>query len=135
LHFIINQDAEIKVAASLWDLATDETTEATVRKTGEVKVCITCIGPVGERKGLIAGIIKEKDRAALDSACVCLFITRLVGPQHFAAAGSAVIGEEMNGREFLLAGERVWNLQTIFDNRAGLSRENDILPDRLMTEL
>jgi aldehyde:ferredoxin oxidoreductase len=71
---IHDQDAEIKDAASLWDLTTGETTEAIVRKTGEVKVCIACIG------------------------------------------------------------ERVWNLQRIFDNRAGLSREKDTLPDRLMTK-
>jgi aldehyde:ferredoxin oxidoreductase len=32
--------------------------------------------------------------------------------------------------EFLQCGERIWNLERLFNNTAGFSRKDDILPER-----
>ena len=33
-------------------------------------------------------------------------------------------------REFLKCGERIWNLERLFNNKAGFSRNDDTLPER-----
>ena len=40
----------------------------------------------------------------------------------------------MGGQELLLAGERIWNLERLYNNRAGLSRKDDTLPPRMTRE-
>jgi aldehyde:ferredoxin oxidoreductase len=47
---------------------------------------------------------------------------------------NALTGWEMSEAEFLRAGERIWNLQKIFNIRAGISAEDDTLPPRLLKE-
>jgi aldehyde:ferredoxin oxidoreductase len=47
---------------------------------------------------------------------------------------SAVTGIEINSQELLKIGERIWNLEKLFNLREGLTREDDTLPSRLMNE-
>ncbi len=70
--------------------------------------------------------------AAVDSSGMCLFITRALGPGDFADIISSVTEVEMSGSEFLTAGERIWNLQKVFNIKAGLGKDDDTLPERLM---
>lgn len=69
--------------------------------------------------------------AAFDSAGVCIFTTfawtlQDLAPQMQAACDAAYTVEELT-----LIGERIWNLEREFNNRAGLTRADDSLPARL----
>ncbi|MDD1664746.1 MAG: aldehyde ferredoxin oxidoreductase family protein [Methanomicrobiales archaeon] len=72
--------------------------------------------------------------AALDSAGVCLFTFRALSAADYAAMVAAVTGLPVDEGSLLQAGERVWNLQRLFNTRAGFSRKDDTLPPRLMEE-
>jgi aldehyde:ferredoxin oxidoreductase len=72
--------------------------------------------------------------AALDSAGVCLFTFRALSAADYAAMVTAVTGLPVDEESLLLAGERIWNLQKLFNTRAGFSRKDDTLPSRLMEE-
>lgn len=72
--------------------------------------------------------------AALDSTGACLFTTFGIGADELAALLSAVTGVDYSTDEFMLAGDRVWNLERMFNLKAGLSGADDTLPKRLLTE-
>jgi aldehyde:ferredoxin oxidoreductase len=72
--------------------------------------------------------------AALDSAGVCLFTFRALTPADYAAMVAAVTGIPLTEEDLLRAGERIWNLQRLFNARAGFSRKDDTLPPRLLEE-
>ncbi|HUK38237.1 MAG TPA: aldehyde ferredoxin oxidoreductase family protein [Methanomicrobiales archaeon] len=72
--------------------------------------------------------------AALDSAGLCLFTFRALSVADYADMVAAVTGMSLGEEELLRAGERVWNLQKLFNLRAGYSRKDDTLPPRLMEE-
>ena len=72
--------------------------------------------------------------AAVDSAGMCLFGGRTMQASDYAVMISALTGWDMDGREFLQVGERIWNLQKLFNLAAGLGRDDDTLPPRLLTE-
>lgn len=72
--------------------------------------------------------------AALDSAGVCLFTFRALSAADYAAMVGAVTGLPVDEESLLQAGERIWNLQRLFNTGAGFSRKDDTLPSRLMEE-
>jgi aldehyde:ferredoxin oxidoreductase len=72
--------------------------------------------------------------AALDSAGVCLFTFRALSAADYAAMVSVVTGLPVDEESLLRAGDRIWNLQRLFNTGAGLSRKDDTLPQRLMEE-
>jgi aldehyde:ferredoxin oxidoreductase len=72
--------------------------------------------------------------AVFDSAGVCVFTTFAwtladLQPQLAAACSSEFTLEELGK-----IGERVWNMEREFNNRAGFTNKDDSLPKRLMTE-
>jgi len=83
-----------------------------------------------------AGWVKELQdlAAALDSAGVCLFTFRALRAPDYADMVSAVTGIPFDMEKLLGAGERTWNLQRLFNTRAGFGRKDDTLPPRLMEE-
>jgi len=56
--------AELRDATKLWGRKTDETEEALRQELGDKSVKIACIGPGGEAKSLLAGVIHEAGAAA-----------------------------------------------------------------------
>jgi len=70
--------------------------------------------------------------AALDSAGICLFTFRALSPADYANMISAVTGTPLDEGGLLRVGERTWNLQRVFNTRAGFSKKDDTLPPRLM---
>ena len=83
-----------------------------------------------------AGLVKafQDATAVFDSAGVCVFTTFAwtmadLQPQLHAACDEAYSLDELN-----LIGERIWNMERDFNNRAGFTRADDNLPKRLMTE-
>jgi len=55
-------------------------------------------------------------------------------PEDLARGLSALWGEDVSGKELLLAGERIVNLERMYNVRLGLSRLDDTLPHRFTHE-
>jgi len=69
--------------------------------------------------------------AALDSTGSCLFTTFGIGADDLAALLSAVTGIAYSTEDFMQAGDRIYNLERMFNLKAGLSGRDDCLPPRL----
>jgi aldehyde:ferredoxin oxidoreductase len=50
--------------------------------------------------------------------------------REFADMLSAATGMDYSVEEFLKCGERIWNLERLFNIRAGFTRKDDTLPER-----
>ncbi len=72
--------------------------------------------------------------AAIDASGTCLFSIRSLDPDDYAAMLSAVTGSPVDTAEFLQAGERIWNLQKLFNLGGGLTKADDTLPERMQKE-
>jgi len=72
--------------------------------------------------------------ALCDSAGICLFTTFGIGLPEISAQIREATGVNMSDEEFLLAGERIWNLEKMFNLAAGLSAKDDRLPPRFLEE-
>lgn len=72
--------------------------------------------------------------AAVDSAGICLFTTFALGAPEVAAQLTAATGVEYTAEDVLLAGERIWNLERLFNLKSGLTKEDDTLPPRILQE-
>jgi len=66
LH-IFEGKAELRDASHLWGKNTRETEEILKKEIGDEKVKVACIGPSGELKSLISGIVNENGRTAARS--------------------------------------------------------------------
>ncbi|GAP17340.1 aldehyde ferredoxin oxidoreductase family protein [Levilinea saccharolytica] len=72
--------------------------------------------------------------AALDSTGACLFATFGIGGDELAALLSGATGIPYSTADFMKAGERIWNLERMWNLAAGLSSNDDVLPERLLHE-
>ncbi len=72
--------------------------------------------------------------AAFDSAGVCVFTTFAWGLADLQPQVAAACGDEFTLENLALIGERVWNMERDFNNRAGFTHKDDTLPPRLLNE-
>lgn len=72
--------------------------------------------------------------ATIDSMGVCIFTSFALNPIHYANMLSAITGVDISSKELLKIGERIWNLEKLFNLREGLTRKDDTLPSRLLNE-
>ena len=72
--------------------------------------------------------------ATFDSAGVCIFTTFAWGMPDLQPQVAAACGEEFTLENLALIGERIWNMERDFNNRAGFTNKDDTLPKRLLTE-
>ena len=72
--------------------------------------------------------------AALDASGACLFTTFGIGADELAALLSAATGVEYSTADFLKCGDRIWNLERLFNLKAGLNAKDDSLPPRILEE-
>lgn len=86
----------------------------------------------GGKAGLT--ITQQNINAAIDSLIVCRFINLAVSEEYFARILSAVTGVDYQPQDLHLAGERIWNLERLYNLRAGLDSSFDSLPQRLLEE-
>jgi aldehyde:ferredoxin oxidoreductase len=64
---------------------------------------------------------------------ICKFyIFRGIGPDELARLLSTLTGWDINGREILTIGERVYNLQRKFNVKEGIGKADDMLPERCL---
>ena len=69
--------------------------------------------------------------AAFDSSGLCIFTTFAWGLQDLAPQMQGACGEQFTLEELALIGERIWNMEREFNNRAGFTEKDDSLPARL----
>jgi len=72
--------------------------------------------------------------AAVDSLVVCKFAFFGAGEEEYANILSAVTGENYTSEDLMLVGERIWNVERLYNVREGFGKEDDILPDRFFKE-
>ena len=72
--------------------------------------------------------------ATIDSMGVCIFTSFALNPIHYANMMSAVTGVKIDSIDLLKIGERIWNLEKLFNLRENLTRKDDSLPSRLLNE-
>jgi aldehyde:ferredoxin oxidoreductase len=71
--------------------------------------------------------------AAFDSSGLCIFTTFAWGLQDLAPQMQGACDEAYTVEELALIGERIWNMEREFNNRAGFTAQDDSLPARLTT--
>jgi aldehyde:ferredoxin oxidoreductase len=72
--------------------------------------------------------------AAFDSSGLCVFTTFAWTAADLAPQLEAACGPEFTLDNVNLIGERIWNMERDFNNRAGFTKADDDLPKRLKTE-
>ena len=65
--YIFEDKAELRDASGLWGKNTRETDEKLKKELGDEKAKVACVGPSGELKSLISGIVNESGRTAARS--------------------------------------------------------------------
>ena len=72
--------------------------------------------------------------AALDSTGACLFTTFGIGADELATLLTAATGVPYSTEEFMKAGARIWNIERLFNLKAGLTAKDDTLPPRMLND-
>jgi aldehyde:ferredoxin oxidoreductase len=72
--------------------------------------------------------------AAFDAAGICIFTSFAWGLADVQPQVAAACGEEFTLENLSLIGERIWNMERDFNNRAGFTSKDDTLPKRLLEE-
>ncbi|MBB6215805.1 aldehyde:ferredoxin oxidoreductase [Anaerosolibacter carboniphilus] len=86
-----------------------------------------------EGKALWAKIFQDLT-AAIDASGLCLFTSFAMGAQDYADMLNAVLGTDLTAETVLDAGERIWNIEKLFNLQAGIDPSQDTLPSRLLNE-
>ncbi|HHY45794.1 MAG TPA: aldehyde ferredoxin oxidoreductase family protein [Firmicutes bacterium] len=76
----------------------------------------------------------QNSHAAMDSLVLCRFAGLALSDEYFARLLSAVIGRKVEPQDLQITGERIWNLERLYNIRAGFRRADDSLPPRLTSE-
>jgi aldehyde:ferredoxin oxidoreductase len=83
-------------------------------------------------EGKAAFVIGQQNRqAALDSTGCCNMVGGL-GPDLYGEFMTRVTGVAYDGAAYSKAGERIWNLERLFNLKSGLTAADDTLPPRLL---
>lgn len=72
--------------------------------------------------------------ASIDSVGMCLFTSFALGADSYAELYNAITGENITDNEFIEIGERIWNLERLFNLKAGIDPSQDTLPKRLLED-
>ncbi len=86
-----------------------------------------------ENKALWVKIFQDLT-ASIDSLGLCLFTSFALNAEDYANLYTLVTGFKMTAEEILEAGDRIWNLERMFNQSAGIKPEEDTLPDRLLND-
>ena len=71
---------------------------------------------------------------AVDATGLCLFVTFGTTLESIRPILVAATGQELSDDELTQVGERIWNLERIWNNRAGLTATDDMLPKRMLED-
>ena len=83
-----------------------------------------------------AGIVSvhQNSAAVVDSLVYCKFANLAVAEEFFARTLTAVTGEYFTADDLMMVGERVWTLERLYNLRAGFTKADDTLPNRMLDE-
>ena len=70
----------------------------------------------------------------VDSTGLCLFTTAVWGYDDFATMINAACDGDWDEDRLKLTGERIWNLEKLFNLKAGLTKADDSLPPRILKD-
>ncbi|HLE14541.1 MAG TPA: aldehyde ferredoxin oxidoreductase family protein [Anaerolineales bacterium] len=84
------------------------------------------------KAGIVA--VHQNTAAVVDSLVLCKFTNLAVAEEFFARTLTAVTGVPFTGDDLQQVGERVWNLERLYNLREGFTRADDTLPDRMLKE-
>jgi len=76
----------------------------------------------------------ENQISALDSSGLCLFLNSGATYDDYIAEFNSATGMDLSMDDFVTAGERIWNLERLFNLRAGITPADDTLPKRMLEE-
>ncbi len=79
-------------------------------------------------------ILHQNASAAIDSLVLCKFTNLGVAEEYFARVLTAVTGIHYATGDLIRVGERVWNLERLYNLREGFTSKDDTLPPRLLNE-
>ncbi|MFX1406225.1 MAG: aldehyde ferredoxin oxidoreductase family protein [Promethearchaeota archaeon] len=79
-------------------------------------------------------VLKQNQKAIEDSLVICAFAGWALGLDYYARFLKAITGIEYDVIKLLEIGERIYNLERIFNIREGFKREDDNLPLRFISE-
>ena len=86
-----------------------------------------------EGKAALAKLFQDLT-AVIDSLGLCLFSSFAIGAEQYRDLLNAITGAEETTESLLRTGERIWNLERLFNLAAGIDPSEDKLPKRLLTE-
>lgn len=72
--------------------------------------------------------------ASIDSLGMCLFTSFALGAPDYAKLVNAVCGTDHTEESIMEAGERIWNIEKLFNLESGIAPSEDKLPKRLLEE-
>mgnify|MGYP000147272809 CR=1 FL=1 len=72
--------------------------------------------------------------AIYDSVTMCSFGRGIIPPEDIAVMVSAVTGWDITVEDLMLAAERIYNIEKLFNIREGWKKEMDTLPSRFLEE-
>ncbi|PKM51943.1 MAG: aldehyde ferredoxin oxidoreductase [Firmicutes bacterium HGW-Firmicutes-7] len=72
--------------------------------------------------------------AFIDASGLCLFTSFAMGGGDYASMINAVIGTDWTAEDILMAGERIWNIERLYNLEAGIDPSQDTLPSRLLKD-
>ena len=70
----------------------------------------------------------------IDSLGLCLFTSFAIGADDYKDLFNAIVGEDFSTDDIMKAGERIWNLERVYNLGVGVGPEQDTLPRRLLEE-
>jgi len=78
--------------------------------------------------------VHQDSAAVIDSLVYCKFVNLAVAEEFFARTLTAITGIHFTADDLMKVGERVWNLERLYNLREGFSSADDNLPERLLNE-
>lgn len=72
--------------------------------------------------------------AVFDSLIMCPYAGFALDEGNIASFMTSVTGIEYTATDIMIAGERIWNLERMFNQKAGFTPKDDSLPNRLFSE-
>lgn len=78
--------------------------------------------------------LQDRGAASYDASGLCSFVDSAVGPEGVAAMLSSATGVAYTTGEIVKAGERIHNLERLWNLKAGLTARDDTLPARMLQE-
>lgn len=81
-------------------------------------------------------VVKEYEDAfgVFDAISGCKFMGMVLTGEDWAILIESLLGYEFSEKDFRILGERIYNIERVYNVREGLTRDDDTLPKRLLEE-